>query len=166
MFALDLTGQELGGLRDHPATLHLLSLTSTPLIGILVGALITAVVQSSSITIGVAVVLTQQGLLPLAAVAPPVVGANIGSTALIASLGMNATARRVAAANTAFNVAGALAVLPLLLLTAGRDPPWSDGPEFAVALTHLAFNLLVSALGFVMIGPLLRWTERAAKPDG
>lgn len=161
LYALNLVSEELAPLREHAKATELLSYASAPLLGILVGAVMTAVVQSSSITIGLAVVLTQQGLLPLAAIVPLVVGSNIGSTstALLASLGMGPVAKRVALANTVFNVAGAVVVIPLLVYSSGRIIESFSSPGYAVAVVHLAFNVVVSAIGFGLVGPLERWLK-------
>jgi phosphate:Na+ symporter len=117
----------------------------------------TAVVQSSSVTTGVSILLVQRGALPPEAEIPLVVSANVGSTstALLASLGMGRTARATAAANLLFNAAGALAFFPFLGPFARLTLEVAGGPGTAVALAHLLFNLTLG-LGFLVALP---WVE-------
>jgi len=90
-------------LAGSPVFTALLSRSSSPLASVIAGLLITAIVQSSSITTGLCILLVQQNLMPVTAAIPIVIGANIGTTttALVASIKMQNTARRVALANLA-----------------------------------------------------------------
>lgn len=161
IFALDLVSQHLGPMRDHPAFASLLRYAADPVLGILAGAAVTAIVQSSSITVGLTTVLVQQDMLSGAAILPLVIGANIGttSTALLASLGMGSTARRAALANTLFNAAGAVVVLPFLYVWGELLEPLIGHP-LAVPVAHLAFNIVVSAIGFLLLRPVEAWLQR------
>jgi len=87
-FALDLISSELKPLQEQAAFVEWLERAQTPWLGVLVGLVFTAVVQSSSVTTGVAILLVLQGVLPAEAAIPVVVGANVGSTstALLASV--------------------------------------------------------------------------------
>jgi phosphate:Na+ symporter len=97
---------------------------------VLTGLIFTAVIQSSSVTTGVGILLVQQGILPPQAAIPIVIGANVGSTstALMASLGMSPVARATAIANFLFNAVGVLIYFPFLgpfthaVLDLARDP--------------------------------------------
>ena len=97
-------------LHNYPGFLYMMKGLEHPLIGLMVGTVFTAVVQSSSATTGVVIVLAQQGLITLEAGIPLVFGANIGTciTAGIASFGMKREAKRVAFAHVLFKVSGVL----------------------------------------------------------
>jgi len=166
LFALDLISQSITPLRDNPTTLEILALSRNAYLGLLLGALATALLQSSSVTIGIGILLTQQGLLDAAQVVPIVIGANLGTTVtgLLASAGLGVPARRAAVANTLFNLLGVLVFLPLLV-------PFSRGvvgivgdPQTAVAWAHLIFNLAAAALGFLLMGRVEGLSKRIV-PD-
>jgi Na+/phosphate symporter len=108
--------------------------------------LVTAVVQSSSITTGLCILLVQQNILGAAAAVPIVIGANIGTTVtgLVASIRMQRTARRVAVANLCFNVFGVLLFLPFLRSFAAWVVRFAKDPGMAVAWAQLIFNLVMS----------------------
>ena len=94
----------------------------------------TALIQSSSVTTGVAILLVQQGAMPPEAAIPIVTGANVGSTstALMASLGMQPTARATAVSNFLFNAAGAIAFFPFLKPYARAVVAFAGDPGLAV----------------------------------
>ncbi len=155
-FALDLISAELKPLQGHPWFIDGLALATTPLIGLLMGIVFTALVQSSSVTTGLAILLVQQGVLPAESAIPIMLGANVGSTstALVASLSMHAVARATAISNFLFNATGVLLFLPFLkqfthwMLATGE-------PATAVAWAHLMFNMTVAALFLATLG----WLE-------
>lgn len=104
-------------MRDFPPFIDFLaSFGSSPILGVLAGAVFTVMVQSSSASTGVIVALSLQGLLPLSAAIPLILGTNIGTsvTAILASIGTNLTARRAAAAHVIFNVIGVIIFLVIL----------------------------------------------------
>ncbi len=122
----------------------LVQFSAYPILGILAGAVFTALIQSSSAATGVIIAMTLQDLIPFDAAVPLILGTNIGTsiTAILASIGANVAARRAAYAHVLFNVLGviiALAILgpftDLILQTASTVPR-------QVANTHTAFNLL------------------------
>jgi len=156
-FALDLISVELSPLREHPTFSAWLSYAQTPWLGVLMGLVLTAVIQSSSVTTGLAILLVQQGALPAYAAVPIVIGANVGSTstALMASLGMQPTARATAIANFVFNAAGVLIFLPFLRPFSQSLVELTGNPGMAVALAHLTFNLSIGLL-FLLT---LDWVE-------
>ena len=115
-FSLDVVSFTLKPLAQNPVFAEVLRESSTPLLGVLAGILVTAIVQSGSITTGLCILLVQQNLLSPTAAIPIVIGASVGSTstALIASIKMQRTARRVALANLCFNAFGVVLFLPFL----------------------------------------------------
>lgn len=153
-FTLDLIGNELRPLRDHGLLQEWLQFARVPIIGILCGLGVTALVQSSSVTTGLAIVLVQQGVLMPEAAIPIVMGANIGttSTALIASASMRLAARKAAIANFGFNIIGVLLFFPILPAFARIMIESSGSPALAVAWAHLIFNTVVALL-FMAILP-------------
>lgn len=131
-FGMVVMGSAMEPLRSYDAFIDLMAALENPFLGILVGALFTALVQSSSATTGVVIVLAGQGLITLDAGVALVLGANIGTsiTAMLAAIGKPRDAQRAAVAHLIFNVAGVLIWIPLIgLLTnyignvGGGTPP-------------------------------------------
>ena len=147
-FALDLISAELKSLQDKHDLMEWLALAQAPWLGLLAGAVFTALVQSSSVTTGLAILLVQQGIMQPEAAIPLVIGANVGSTstALIASIGMNASARATASANVIFNATGALLFFPFLDPFARAVVSAAGDPGLAVAWAHLIFNVTIGLL--------------------
>jgi len=142
-FSLDIVSFTLKPLAQNPLFTEVLRRSSTLLTGVLAGLIITAFVQSSSITTGLCILLVQQNLMPVTAAIPVVIGANIGTTAtaLVASIKMQQTARRVAMANLCFNTFGVLIFLPFLKRFAANVVKMASDPGMAVAWAQLIFNL-------------------------
>jgi len=144
-FSLDVVSFSLKPLAQSAVLTEMLSRSSGPLTGALAGMLITAIVQSSSITTGLCILLVQQSLLPATSAIPIVIGANIGTTvtALVASIKMNKTARSVALANLCFNVFGVVLFLPFLGSFSAKVVEAAGDPGMAVAWAQLIFNLVM-----------------------
>ena len=145
-FSLDVVSFTLKPLAQNPMFAEVLSRSTTPFMGVLAGTLVTAIVQSSSITTGLCILLVQQNLLAATAAIPIVIGANIGTTAtaLVASIKMQRTARRVAVANLCFNAFGVALFLPFLGRFATRLVECAGDPGMAVAWAQLIFNVVMS----------------------
>lgn len=145
-FTLDVVSFTLKPLAQNPVFAEVLRESSTPLLGVLAGILVTAIMQSSSITTGLCILLVQQGLLPPAAAIPIVIGASVGSTstALVASMKMHRTARRVAMANLCFNAFGVVLFLPILGWFAARVAASVGEPGLAVAWAQLIFKIVMT----------------------
>ena len=136
-------------LKHNPLFDELLqALTGQPIILLLIAAAFTALVHSSAATIGVALSLAAGGLMSLDGAIPIILGANIGTagTALVASIGGNAEARRVAVAHASFKFLGVLVFLPFLgpftELVRGTAP---DAAR-QIANAHTIFNLTLALL--------------------
>ncbi len=160
-FALDLISITLRPLQERPEFQEWLALAETPWRGVLTGLIFTAVIQSSSVTTGVGILLVQQGVLPPQAAIPIVIGANVGSTstALMASFGMKPVARATAIANFLFNAAGVMIYFPFLASFARGVMDLAGDPGIAVAWAHLIFNLTIALLFLLMLNwvdPLFR----------
>jgi phosphate:Na+ symporter len=109
-FGMKLMSDAMKPLRSFEPFIDLLQGLENPLLGLLVGAVFTALIQSSSAFTGIIIVLAQQGLLTLDAGIPLIFGANLGTsvTAALASIGATREAKRVALAHTLFKVGGIL----------------------------------------------------------
>lgn len=170
LFALDLIGDAMTPLRSEPAVLDVLAYADSPWLGVLAGVVITAVLQSSSVTTGLAVVLVQQQVLPPVAAIYLVVGSNVGTTVtgLLASASMGTLARRVAVINTGFKLAGAALFAPVLVVFAHAVVQHAPTPDASVAWAHLVFNLVSASLFLVALplysGRLERWALQADAP--
>lgn len=165
LFALDFIGGALGPLRESPWISSVLGTSGSLYVALALGAAITALVQSSSVTTGMAILMTQQGLMAPEAAIAVVIGSNVGttSTSLVAAMSMARSARRAAVANLVFNATGMVLLLPVLgpFATAVAG---IGGAELGVALAHLFFNLLVAGLFLLALGPFERVLDRVMPP--
>jgi phosphate:Na+ symporter len=120
-YGMAAMGSAMSPLRTHEGFAALLQSLQNPFLGMLAGAVFTALVQSSSATIGLAVVMATQGLLSLPAGIAILFGAKIGTgiTAVLAAIGKPRDAQRAAAVHVLFNVLGALIWLPFIPQLAG-----------------------------------------------
>ncbi len=160
-FSLDLVSFTLKPLAQSPLFAEVLTRSSTPLTGVLAGMVVTGIVQSSSITTGLCILLVQQAILPAAAAIPIVIGANIGTTAtaLVASIKMQRTARRVAIANFCFNTFGVVLFLPFLGWFATKVVDFAGEPGRAVAWAQLIFNLVMTLAVLILLRLFRRRVE-------
>ena len=155
--AIQVMSNATAPLRQSPLVATLLvALGDHPLLGIVAAAAFTALVCSSGAALGLAVTLAGQGLLPLRAALPIMLGANVGTcgTALASSLGANTEARRVAFGHTAFKLVGVLACLPFLLPFARLVQATATSAPRQLANAHSLFNVGM-ALVFLPFTPLL-----------
>jgi phosphate:Na+ symporter len=145
-----------------------MTLSAQPLLAVLVGALATVILQSSSATIAIVQLLAYQGLINFDAAVPLVLGENIGTTitAQIAALNTNTNARRTAMAHTLFNVIGACYILPLVIFGTYQKLIYYIMPfqlslsniMIFIAVAHSAFNIINALLML----PLTGWLERGS----
>jgi phosphate:Na+ symporter len=136
----------------------LVALADNQFLALLVGAVLSAGMASSAATIGLMLSLGHQGLLPLAAAIPVVLGANIGTcaTALAASLRSSSDARRVAVAHIAFKVLGVALVFPIVAPLTVLVAQTAGDVARQIANAHTLFNVAISAL-FLPFAP---WAAR------
>ena len=108
MFGMETMSGAVAGLKDVPAFTNLFVAFQNPLLGVLAGALLTAIIQSSSASVGILQALAVTGSVSYAAAIPIIMGQNIGTcvTALISSVGANKNARRAAMVHLYFNIIG------------------------------------------------------------
>ncbi|MEX2134055.1 MAG: Na/Pi cotransporter family protein, partial [Acidimicrobiia bacterium] len=168
-------GSAMEPLRELPEFVDIVAGLSNPLVGALVGVIFTALVQSSSATTVLAIVLASQGLLTLESGIAVVIGANIGSsvTAVLVSLGSTADAKRAAIAHVLFNVAAgvvwlallsplaelAVAVSPTRADLAGTQRVAAEVPR-QLANAHTIFNVATVAVFIWFLEPISRLLHR------
>ena len=126
----------------------LAALVGQPLLLLLISAAFTALVRSSAAVIGLALSLALTGLMPLAGAIPIIFGANVGTaaTALIASIGQNAEAQRVAVAHAAFKVVGVVLFFPFIGPFAELVARTAPDVARQIANAHTIFNVILAAL--------------------
>ena len=161
-YGMHIMSQAMSPLRNYQPFLNLLSGLENPTLGILIGTIFTALIQSSSAFTGIIIVLAQQGFLTLSAGIPLIFGANIGTciTAALATLNADREAKRVALAHTLFKVIGVLIFvwwIPQLAafvrsISPGSDVLATDPATMArliprqVANAHTVFNVSLTVL--------------------
>ena len=152
-FGLDLVSGTLKPLAETPVFEDFIRRADLPLTGVLVGVVLTALVQSSTIVTGLCIVMVQQDILTAHAAIPIVIGTNIGTTlkGLLITIGMRGAARRVAIANICFNAIGVLLILPFLSAFAAAMANLSNNPGISVAWAQFLFNLGMTIVGLVLI---------------
>ncbi|MCG3316167.1 Na/Pi cotransporter family protein [Listeria monocytogenes] len=158
-YGLDLMGQGMKPLVGMESFHELTAQMSTnPFLGLLIGTIFTAVVQSSSATIGILQELYGQGAIDLQAALPVLFGDNIGTTitAVLAAIGASVAAKRAAATHVIFNLIGAIIfmlILPLFTsLVAYLQGLFGLNPEMTIAVAHGTFNITNTFIQFWFIG--------------
>lgn len=147
MFGMDTMSNAVSGLANVPGFSNLFILFTNPLLGVLVGALLTAIIQSSSASVGILQALSSTGQVTYGAAVPIIMGQNIGTcvTCLLSSIGTNKNARRAAVVHLLFNTIGTVVILTLfcIIKTFVYIPLLSERASmFGIALTHSIFNVL------------------------
>lgn len=148
-------------LRDWQVFRDMMAMATNPIVGVLVGAGVTALLQSSSASVGILQALAGTGVISLQASLFILFGQNIGTcvTALLASVGANRTAKRAAVVHLLFNVIGTLlfVVIALTLPLAGWiEALAGDNLRLQIAFAHIIFNVTTTALLLPLSGLLER----------
>lgn len=152
MFGMNAMSSATAGLEQNETFCNILMMFSNPILGVIAGAVLTAVLQSSSASIGILQsIAISTGKVTYAIALPLLLGQNIGScvTALISSIGANKPAKRVAVVHLYFNVIGTVLFLSVFyLINAFIDLPFMQDSLNAVgiAVIHTGFNILTTAL--------------------
>ena len=151
MYGMESMSGAVSGLKEVEGFTNLLTVFSNPILGVLAGALLTAIIQSSSASVGILQALSTTGAITYASAIPIIMGQNIGTcvTALISSIGANKNAKRVAFVHLYFNIIGTV-VLLLLFYSVNSFVHFAfvdlQANQFGIAITHSMFNLLCTAL--------------------
>ena len=168
MYGMEMMSGAVSPLADMPEFESLLVQFSNPLLGVLIGAVFTGIIQSSAASMGILQALSMTGSITYGMALPIIMGLNIGTcaTSLISCIGTNVKARRVAILHVSIKIIGTLILLPLFLLGNSLFH-WSFVTQAAkpwdIALLHTIFNLLTCALLMPVAGRLVQLTERLVK---
>ena len=163
MFGMDTMSGAVSGLRNEAWFRNMFIMFQNPILGVLAGAVLTGIIQSSSASVGILQALSSTGQITMGAAIPIIMGQNIGTcaTALLSSVGTNKNARRAALVHLSFNVIGTVVWLTLFtVLKSVIDIPMLAGSanEVSIAVAHSVFNILCTAL----LLPLSRVLEKVA----
>jgi len=146
---ISIMGGALSALKTYQPFINLmLNSQRNPVVGVVVGMVFTAAIQSSSASTSLLVTMASKGLISLGAAVPIIFGANIGttSTALVASVGTSVAAKRAAMAHFFFNVFGTLLFLPLLKIFEAAAAATSTDVARQIANAHTLFNVSVTLI--------------------
>ncbi len=159
MFGMETMSGAVSGLSDVPAFRELFIMFKNPILGVLAGAVLTAIIQSSSASVGVLQALAVTGQVSYGAAVPIIMGQNIGTcvTALLSSIGANKNAKRTALVHLSFNVIGTAVWLTVFsVFRAVFSPAILESPTslFGIAAIHSVFNILCTVLMLPLAGVL------------
>ncbi|HJA65060.1 Na/Pi-cotransporter [Lachnoclostridium sp. An169] len=148
---MNMMGTAMEPLQDSEAFINLMTKFSNPLIGILVGAVFTAIIQSSSASVGILQALAATGMIPLSSAVYVLFGQNIGTciTAVLASIGMKVNAKRTTIIHLMFNIIGTIIftvicmTTPYVSLVEAISP---GDPVRQIANAHTIFNIVTTLI--------------------
>ena len=166
---MDMMGTAMDPLKDSEAFISLMTTFSNPIIGILAGALFTAVIQSSSASVGILQTLAKGGLIPFSSAVFVLFGQNIGTciTAVLAAIGTNRSAKRTTIIHLMFNMIGTIVFTTVCLLFPLADFVESltpNNPESQIANMHTIFNIVTTLL-LLPFGTILAELATKILPD-
>lgn len=169
MFGMDTMSDAVSGLADVPQFQQLFIMFKNPVLGVLVGALLTAVIQSSSASVGILQALAVTGQVSFGAAIPIIMGQNIGTcvTAMLSSVGANKNAKRAALVHLSFNVIGTAVWLVVFCIIKYVFSPVildESATLWGIAVAHSVFNVACTLLLLPMAG-LLEKIVRKLVPD-
>jgi len=160
-FGLTLISEGIEPVKDDPAVIELFSSLSDIFIALAAGILFTIIMQSSSVTTGIVVLLVGSGLLNLYQGIPLIMGANIGTTltSMLASLNMDLFARRAAVAHFLFNIGGVIIFFPFLAMFADIVIDFGGTPAQQMANAHTLFNVIAALIFLLALKPFVSAVE-------
>ena len=170
MFGMDTMSGAVAGLKDVPGFAELFIMFKNPILGVLVGAVLTGIIQSSSASVGILQALAVTGQVSYAAAIPIIMGQNIGTcvTALLSSVGTNKNAKRAAVVHLMFNVIGVVVLLTAFCIVKAVFAPsilQMPATMYGIAVAHSCFNVICTAL-LLPCGGLLEKLAVRLVPDG
>ncbi|MCI6653482.1 MAG: Na/Pi cotransporter family protein [Ruminococcus sp.] len=147
MFGMEAMSDAVAPLKDVPEFQNILLMFSNPILGVIAGAVLTAIIQSSSASVGILQALSSTGQITFGSAIPIIMGQNIGTcvTALISSIGANKGAKRSAVVHLCFNIGGTiiwLSVFELVNLFVNFDFLNDQIGVMGIAVVHTIFNVL------------------------
>ena len=170
MFGMETMSGAVSGLKDVPGFVNLFVAFKNPVLGMLAGAILTAIIQSSSASVGILQALAATGAVSYAAAIPIIMGQNIGTcvTAMISSVGTNKNAQRAAVVHLMFNVIGVIMLLSVFCIVRAAFAPAildAQATMYGIAIVHSVFNILCTAM-LLPAGDLLEKLSIRLVPDG
>ncbi len=170
MFGMETMSGAVAGLRHMPEFQNLFIMFENPLLGVLMGAIFTAVIQSSSASVGILQALASTGQVSYGAAIPIIMGQNIGTcvTAMISSIGANKNAKRAAMVHLSFNVIGTIVWLIVFwLIKIWFVPAFLEDAAslLGIAVAHSIFNILCTLLMLPLSGMLEKLVIRLVPDD-
>lgn len=148
---MDMMGAAMEPLQESETFIHLMTQFSNPLLGILVGAVFTAIIQSSSASVGILQALAATGMIPLSSAVYVLFGQNIGTciTAVLASIGTKVNAKRTTIIHLMFNIIGTVIFTTVCMLTPYVS--WVEAltpgdPVAQIANAHTIFNIVTTLI--------------------
>lgn len=163
MMGMEFMSDSMSGLADNPQFTSILLKFSNPILGILVGMVLTAIIQSSSASVGILQALSLTGSVPFSMAFPVILGQNIGTcvTALISSVGTSKNAKRAAIAHLYFNIIGVVLAV-VLFYGANAIFKFDFMQDFVspsqIALIHSVFNIFST----IVLLPFTKQLEKLA----
>lgn len=163
MFGMELMSGSMRPLADMPSFQQTLVAFTNPILGLIVGLVVTMLIQSSAASLGILQALSMVGGITYGMAIPIIMGQNIGTciSAVLSAIGVNTAAKRVSAVHVIYNVLGAAICLPVLLIW-NKIFPLSFMPQninpVGIAVVHTIFNLLAALIAF----PLIKLIEKMA----
>ena len=169
MFGMDTMSGAVAGLKDVPGFAELFIMFTNPILGVLVGAVLTGIIQSSSASVGILQALALTGQVSYAAAIPIIMGQNIGTTvtALLSSVGTSKNAKRAAVVHLMFNVIGVVVLLTVFCIVKAVFAPAilnESATMYGIAIAHSLFNILCTAM-LLPCGSLLEKLAIRLVPD-
>ena len=166
---MDMMGEAMEPLREFPPFIELMTSFTNPVFGIMAGAVFTAIIQSSSASVGILQTLAATGLIPFSSAVYVLFGMNIGTciTAVLASIGTNRSAKRTTVIHLMFNIIGTVVFtilclsFPIAEFVGGFTP---DKPAAQLANMHTVFNIATTIL-LIPFGTLLAKAATKILPD-
>lgn len=151
MFGMETMSGAVKGLADVPAFQQMFIMFKNPILGVLVGAILTAIIQSSSASVGILQALAVTGQVSYGAAIPIIMGQNIGTciTAILSSFGTNRNAKRAAIVHLSFNVIGTVIWITVFSIVKAVLKPalFDEAASLAgIAVAHSAFNILCTSI--------------------
>ncbi len=151
MFGMETMSGAVAGLKDVPEFQNLFIMFENPILGVLAGAILTAVIQSSSASVGILQALASTGRVSYGAAVPIIMGQNIGTciTAIISSFGANKNAKRTAVLHLLFNIIGSVVLLAVFWIVKATVAPAILGENVnaaGIAVVHSIFNIACTAM--------------------
>ncbi|XVG95543.1 Na/Pi cotransporter family protein [Eubacteriales bacterium KG127] len=171
MFGMGFMSDAVEPLTKTPEFTRILIAFNNPFLGILTGLVLTAIIQSSSASVGILQALSLTSSLTFGMAIPIIMGQNIGTciTAIISSVGVAKNAKRVAVIHVLFNLIGTAICLAIFYLAHGiLQFAWIDNPisPVGIALCHTIFNVVTTMLLLPFTNNLVAIAKRTIKAEG